>query len=184
MPQQSKYAFIMVLHKKKDQTECGNYRGISLVAHAGKILLKIIARRFSEYCEGVGILPDPTEPFYHRYDVCDLSATGIGTEEKNSVICKFYQSVQLRCPNPPLDSNPPFRRATEYDLIRQFHDGMRACERLDGRVCSGWFAVEQGLRQECVLMPLLFSTFIAAVINVAYTRFKADKNNSWTFSFT
>ena len=33
----------MVFHKKKDRTECGNYRGISLVAHAGKVLLKIIA---------------------------------------------------------------------------------------------------------------------------------------------
>ena len=47
----------MVLYKKKDRAECGNYRGISLVAHAGKILLKIIARRLSEYCERVGILP-------------------------------------------------------------------------------------------------------------------------------
>ena len=48
----------MALHKKKDRTECGNYRYISLVAHAGKILLKIIARRLSEYCERVGILPE------------------------------------------------------------------------------------------------------------------------------
>ena len=48
----------MVLHKKKDRIECGNYRGISLVAHAGKILLKIIARRLSVYCERVGILPE------------------------------------------------------------------------------------------------------------------------------
>ena len=30
--QQWKYAIIMVLHKNKDRTECGNYRGISLVA--------------------------------------------------------------------------------------------------------------------------------------------------------
>ena len=30
-----KYAFIMVFHRKTDRTECGNYRGISLVAHAG-----------------------------------------------------------------------------------------------------------------------------------------------------
>ena len=39
-----KYVNVMVLHKKKDRTECGNYNGISLVAHAGKILLKIIIR--------------------------------------------------------------------------------------------------------------------------------------------
>ena len=43
VPQQLKDAIPMVLHKKMDWTECGNYRGISLVAHAGKILLKIIA---------------------------------------------------------------------------------------------------------------------------------------------
>ena len=35
--------------------------------------------------------------------------------------------------------------------------------------------MEQGLRQGGVLEPLLFNIFIAAVINVAYTRFKADK---------
>ena len=60
---QWKDAIIMVLHKKKDRTECGNYRGISLVAHAGKILLKIIARRLSEYCERVGILPEEQSGF-------------------------------------------------------------------------------------------------------------------------
>ena len=55
MPQQWKYAIIMVLHKKEGRAECDNYRGISLVAQTGKILLKIIARRLSEYCERVGI---------------------------------------------------------------------------------------------------------------------------------
>ena len=43
--------------------------------------------------------------------------------------------------------------------------------RLDDRVCSGWFAVEHGLHQECVLSSLLF----AAVLSVAYTHLKADK---------
>ena len=60
-------------------------------------------------------------------------------------------------------------------IIRRFHDGMRAYVRLDDRVCSRGFAVEQGLRQGWVLAPLLFIIFFAAVINVASTRFKVDK---------
>ena len=60
-------------------------------------------------------------------------------------------------------------------VIRQIHDGMRACVRLDDRVCSRWFAVKGGLRQGCVLEPLLFNIFFTAVINGASTRFKADK---------
>ena len=40
---------IKVLRKKKDRTECGNYRGISLVAHASKVLLKIVATRLSAF---------------------------------------------------------------------------------------------------------------------------------------
>ena len=48
----------MVLHKKKDRSECRNYNGISLVAHAGKVMLGIIARRFGEYREFAGVLPE------------------------------------------------------------------------------------------------------------------------------
>ena len=56
--QQWKDAVITVLHKKGDKTECGNYRGISLVSHAGKVLLKVVARRLSAYCEAKGLLPE------------------------------------------------------------------------------------------------------------------------------
>ena len=37
VPQEWKDATTIVLHKKKDRTECGTYRSISLVAHAGKV---------------------------------------------------------------------------------------------------------------------------------------------------
>ncbi|CAM9372832.1 unnamed protein product, partial [Ascophyllum nodosum] len=51
-------------------------------------------------------------------------------------------------------------------IIRQFHDGMRACVRLDSGEMSEWFAVEQGLRQGCVIAPDLFNTFFVAVLTV------------------
>ena len=72
VPQHWKYAIIPVLHKKKDRTECGNYGGISLVTHAGKILLKIIARRLSEHCEHVGILPEEQSGFRPNGSTTDM----------------------------------------------------------------------------------------------------------------
>ena len=61
-------------------------------------------------------------------------------------------------------------------VIRQLHDGMRACVRLDGRVYSEGFAVEHGLRRVCVLTPLLFHILFTAVIYVVCTCFKAVKD--------
>ena len=58
VPQQWKDAVITVLRKKGDKTECGNYRGIPLVSHAGKVLLKVVVRRLSAYCEAKGLQPE------------------------------------------------------------------------------------------------------------------------------
>ena len=40
VPQQWKGVVNTILHKKRDKTECGNYRGISLMSHAGNFSLK------------------------------------------------------------------------------------------------------------------------------------------------
>ena len=58
VPQQRKDAAITIFHKKGDKTECGNYRGISLLSHASKGHLKVVARRLSAYCEAKGLLPE------------------------------------------------------------------------------------------------------------------------------
>ena len=63
---------ITVLHKKGDKMECGNYRGISLVSHAGKVLLKVVARRLSAYCEAKGMLPEEQCGFRHNRSTTDM----------------------------------------------------------------------------------------------------------------
>ena len=62
-----------MLHKKKDRTECGNYRGICLVAHAGKVLLEVIAGRLRDYCERENILPEEQCGFRPQRPTVDIT---------------------------------------------------------------------------------------------------------------
>ena len=56
------------------------------------------------------------------------------------------------------------------EVIRQFHHGTRPCVRSDDGRCSEWFEVAQGLRHGCVLSPLMFNVFFAAILRVVLER--------------
>ena len=72
VPQQRKDATIKVLRKRKDRTECDNYRGISLVAHAENSLLRVIAGCLSDYCERENILPEEQCGFRLQRSTVDM----------------------------------------------------------------------------------------------------------------
>ena len=57
---------------EKDRTSCGKNRGISLVAHAGKAPLKIVATRLSAYCEARNLLPEERSRFYPHRSTTDM----------------------------------------------------------------------------------------------------------------
>ena len=64
--------------KGQDLTERGQYRGISLLAllaHAGNVLLKIVAARLSAYWEAKGLLILPEEKcgFHLHHSTTDMS---------------------------------------------------------------------------------------------------------------
>ena len=49
VPQAWKDANIVTIYKKGDRTECGNYRGISLLSAAGKIFARILLNSLSSH---------------------------------------------------------------------------------------------------------------------------------------
>ena len=155
VPQEWKDATIKVLHKKKDRTECSNYWGLSLVAHIGKILLKIVANRLGDFCEEAGILPEEQCGFRPQRSTTDMMfvvrrlqelgwTSNISLEICFIDLAKSYDSV---------DRVPLWEVLACFGVsprmimvIRMFHDGMRARVQLDDGDFSAWFNVCQGLR--------------------------------------
>ena len=174
----------MILHKKKDRTECGSYRGISLVAHAGKILLKIIARRLSEYSECVGLLPEEQRGFRPNRSTTDMMFVIRWLQElarKKRIPLYVCLSTLPKCTTPLIESFSgqylPVLECHRKDLghssILRWHASMRAARRqgVPGVVRCGTRPSSRVL-----LAPLLFNIFFASAINMASTRFKADKD--------
>ena len=88
---------IKVLHKKTDRTECENYRGISFVAHVGKVLLTIVATRLSAYYEAKNLLPEEQYGFRpHPTDICSRSEDYKSWERKRTCVCSCVLSTCRR----------------------------------------------------------------------------------------
>ena len=183
VPQQWKDAVITVLHKKGDKTECGNYRCISLVSHAGKVLLRVVARRLSAYCEVKGLLPEEQCGFRSNRSTTDMMFVVRRLQEVRgkAAVSLFMCFIDLQKVYDTVDRTLLWQVLTRIGVqlqmlavIQQFHDGMRASVRPDDGVCSDWFEVEQGLRQGCVLSPQLFNIFSATVLTVVLQRFSED----------
>ena len=183
VPQQWKDVVITVLHKNGDQTECGNYHGISVVSHAGKVLLKVVARRLGAYCEAKGLLPEDQCGLRPNRSTTDTMFVVRRLQEvrRKAGVSLHMCFIDLQKAYDTVDRTLLWQVLTRIGVlpqmiavVRQFDVEMRACVRPDDGVCSDWFEVEQGLRQGCVLSPLPFNIFFAAILNVALQRFSQE----------
>ena len=153
------------------------------MSHAGKVLLKVVARRLSAYCEAKGLLPEEQCGFRPDRSTTDMMCVvrrlqEVGPKAEVSLHMCF---IDLQKAYDTVDRTLLWQVLTRIGVppqmiavIRQFHNGMRPCVRPDDGVCSDWFEMEQGLRQGCVLSPLLFNIFFTAVLNVVLQGFSEE----------
>ena len=53
LPEEWKESIIVPIHKKRDKTDCNNYRGISLLSTIYKILSNILVSRLNPYAKEI-----------------------------------------------------------------------------------------------------------------------------------
>ena len=169
--------FVSLFKNRGSKMDCSNYPDISLLSVAGKILARVILNRLitkhlrrKPAGSPVWI---PPKPQHHRHGLCTPGAkvhrTEYGPRCRIIDLTKAFDTVnrealwvilsKLGCP-------------TKFvNLIRQFH------EDVTGQVVSDCeasepFSISNGVKQGCVLTPVLFNMFFTCVLSHAIREFE------------
>ena len=174
LPQQWKNANIILVHKQKgDRAECGNSRGISLLSVAGKVLAKIMLTRLLEHIVDL-VLPESQCGFRRGCSTIDMIFVARQLQEK---CCEQHQDLAFVDLTKAFDAVsrdilwnilrkfgfPP----TFIAILQQVHTGMCAQVIMAGSLYSR-FPVEVGVKQGCVLAPIIFNLFQVAITLVSH----------------
>ena len=194
LPQDLRDAVIITLYKNKwEKSNCDNYRGITLLSIAGKILARILLNRL------VPTIAEDNTPesqcgFRRNRSTTDMVFVLWQLQEKCRQqnkglyvsfvdLTKAFDTVsrkemwhimeRLGCPQRFLN------------MVIQLHDDQRGQVRLNGDL-SEPFAISNGVKQGCVLAPTLFYIFFSMMLRQAtedlndddsiYIRYRLDGN--------
>uniref|UniRef100_A0A8D9AY99 Craniofacial development protein 2 n=1 Tax=Cacopsylla melanoneura TaxID=428564 RepID=A0A8D9AY99_9HEMI len=179
LPKDWKEALIVPIFKKGKKSICDNYRGISLLSVAGKVISRIIYNRLTPLMEK--ILSDTQCGFRKNKSTTDMifSARQLveKTMEQKSSLCiafvdltKAFDSVSRRMLFKILESVkcPP----TTLALLTDMHSETSSSVKIEDQT-SPRFEVQTGVRQGCVLAPVLFILYIHYILKIVRTQCKS-----------
>ena len=170
VPSEWSKAVIVKLFKKGQKTKCDNWRGIALQSVGSKVLCQIILNRIQSKVEKV--LRDEQHGFRQNRSCCDLIfSLRVLLDESNE-----WQVQLLIVFIDFLKAFDSIHRGTIWKILVHYgiptkivniikalyHDIMCAVQTEGG--LTEWFSVQSGVRQGCILSPLLFAIVIDFVL--------------------
>lgn len=166
-------SLIITLPKKGNLQLCQNYRTISLISHASKVMLKIILRRLKPQAEAV------------------IAEEQAGFREGRSTIeqifnlrllCEKHREMHKELHHIFIDFKKAFDRVWHealWDTMKRYNMGnkiIQSIQNLYEKASSAvlykgtvgdWFHTSVGVRQGCLLSPTLFNIFLEKIMTIA-----------------
>ena len=160
---------IALLYKDGDKRDPLNYRGITLLSVVGKAFAALINARLMVFCEKGGVLADEQAGF-RRGRACidqifilkEVLNMRKGKKGKRTYTCfidvkKAYDRVWRAGLWKTLWDKGV--RGKMWRVIKSYYG------RVESSVCvnggqTDWFGIDVGVRQGCVLSPILFDVFV------------------------
>ena len=162
VPRDWKDGIVIPLPKKGDLKDCNNWRGITLLSVPGKVLAGIILDRIKTAIDNT--LRQQQAGFRKGRSCCEQifilrqiveKATALDTnllinfiDFKKAFDCLHRPSVWNIIKSYGIPENI-------IKIIKSLYEGSRCAVRVDGRL-GDWFEIITGVRQGCLLSPLLF----------------------------
>ena len=174
-----KDVIISILFKKGSQMDCNNYRGLSLIAHLGKVLERLVQNRLGFYVEFViCYFPESQNGFRRgRSTVDSIFCSRLISSycrEKNIFLIKCF--IDLTKAYDKVDRKVLWLLlgrlgvpAALIELIKNIHDGSKGRVKVNGDYGEEFF-LSVGLKQGSIFAPLLFNIYFTAIIRAIESR--------------
>ena len=164
----------MILFKKGERSDCGNYRGISLLSIAGKIFSRFMLYRLISDVTG-DVIPESQSGFRAGRGTVDMIFSLRQIQEKciKQQRPLYILFVDFTKAFDTVGRDGLWQLLGKYGcpehfvkMIREVHSGMNGRVTYNAKL-SAPFGITIGVEQGCVLAPTLFSLFLSAVLEEA-----------------
>ena len=162
---------VVPFFKDGDRKDPGNYRGISLLSIVGKIYTMVLNERIMTFCEDEGVLAEEQGGFRKGRGCPDQLFSllqVLDNRRRNKTYCCF---IDVRKAYDRVFRAGLWKRLWDVSIrgkmwrvLVGLYDEVKSSVRVDDGL-SEWFDVDVGVRQGCVLSPVLFSIFINGMVD-------------------
>ena len=168
VPQDWRNGLIVPLLKEGDREVANNYRGITLLSIVGKLFASILERRLSKWCEVNRIFEQeqagfrPGRTTVHQIFTLSEVLKKRKNKHRSTYCCfldirKAYDTVWREGLWKKLEAIGVHEKLMK--VIENTYTNVKSRVIVNDKL-SDWFDIGIGLRQGCVLSPLLFLIFI------------------------
>ena len=168
VPDEWNMGIIIPIYKKGRKDDLNNYRGITLNSCIAKVYNRILSTTISNFAEKVDLLTETQGGFRkdhqcqdHIFNLKSIEATRL-SEGKNTYMAfldfkKAFDTVWrdgllVAAWNSGI-------RGRLWRILSNLYDNVQCMVKF-GDIETNFFAIDEGLKQGCVLSPILFNIFI------------------------
>ena len=163
--------------KERQCQECSNYRIITLISHASKVMLKILQARLQQYvnCELAVVQAGFIKGRGIRDQIDYIMEKARWIMEKAREFQKniYFCFIDYAKAFNSMDHNSLWTILKEMGiphhltcLLRNLYAGQEATVRT-GHGTTDWFQIGKGVRQGCILSPCLFNLYAEYIMRYA-----------------